>query len=341
LERLLVLGAGPAQVGLLAAARARRLFVIAADRDARAPGFAFADRRAIVPADDEPMLERLAEAERVDGVIAAGPEAPVGAAARVAARLGLAHPLSPEAAVLSSSKLRQRERLDAARIPQTAWQVVSAPDEVVRVPCLVRPPDRPGSRARSLVRSSRELRAALKSALRASRLGLCLVEEVVESPVVTVTGFSRDGVFRALAATDRVDGSELWESEHATLAAGLAQAAVEALEIREGPTVTRVRLDPDGPKVLDLNACVGPGEAELCRAALGIDLYGLALAGALGEPVSARRLRPRRRAHAACVRFQPDGEAVLATAGTREEALLRANRAAECIRFPAADAQVV
>ena len=106
-------------------------------------------------------------------------------------------------------------------------------------------------------------------------------------------------------------------------------------------SVTRVRLDPDGAKVLDLNACVGPGEAELCRAALGIDLYSLALAGALGEPVSERRLRPRRRAHAACVRFLPDGEAVLATAETREEAHRRANRAAECIRFPAADAQVV
>jgi len=49
MERLLVLGAGAAQLGLLEAARARGLFVIAADRDAGAPGFAYADRRAIVP----------------------------------------------------------------------------------------------------------------------------------------------------------------------------------------------------------------------------------------------------------------------------------------------------
>jgi len=340
-ERLLVLGAGPAQLGLLAVARARGLFVIAADRDPLAPGFAYADRRAIVAVDDEPALERLAEAEHVDGVISPGPEAPVGAAARVAARLGLAHPLLPETAVLSSSKLRQRERLAAANVPQTGWQFVSEPDEVVRVPCLVRPPDRPGKGSRSLVRSSRELRAALKSALRASRLGLCLVEEVVEQPIVTVTAFSREGVFCPLAATDRVEESELWESERAALAAELAGTAAEALGIREGPSVTRVRLDPDGAKVLDLNASIGPGEAELCRAAIGIDLYSLALAGALGEPVSERRLRPRRRAKAACVRFLPDGEAVLATAETREEAHRRANRAAECIRFPAADAQVV
>ena len=39
-RRLLVLGAGPAQLGLLAAARRLGLFVIAVDRDPSAPGFA-------------------------------------------------------------------------------------------------------------------------------------------------------------------------------------------------------------------------------------------------------------------------------------------------------------
>ncbi|MDQ2911083.1 MAG: hypothetical protein M3R39_08730, partial [Actinomycetota bacterium] len=114
--RLLVLGAGPGQLGLLAAARARGLFVIAVDRDPAAPGFHYADRRAIVSLDDEPALERLAEAERVDGVIAPGIDWAVGAAARIAARFGLPHPISPEAAVLSSSKLRQRERLAQAGV---------------------------------------------------------------------------------------------------------------------------------------------------------------------------------------------------------------------------------
>ena len=159
---------------------------------------------------------------------------------------------------------------------------------------------------------------------------------------MTVTAFSREGVFRPLAATDRVEESELWESEQAALAAELAETAAAALGVQEGPSVTRVRLDPDGAKVLDLNRRASvQAEAELCRAALGIDLYSLALAGALGEPVSERRLRPRRRVQAACVRFLPDGEAVLATAETREEARRRANRAAEAHTLPTADAQVV
>jgi len=62
--------------------------VIAADRDPGAPGFRFADRRAIVSVEDEVGIERLADAERVDGVIAPGIDWPVAVAARVAAQLG-------------------------------------------------------------------------------------------------------------------------------------------------------------------------------------------------------------------------------------------------------------
>src|ERR671934_2836378 len=96
--RLLVLGAGPAQLGLLAAARRRGLFVLALDRDPSAPGFRFADRRAIVSAEDEPAIERLAAAERVDGIVAPGIDWPVAIAARVAERLALPPPLEPASA---------------------------------------------------------------------------------------------------------------------------------------------------------------------------------------------------------------------------------------------------
>ena len=99
-KRLLVLGAGPAQLGLLAAAKQRGLYVVAADRDPAAPGFRYADRRAIVSAEDENAIDRLASAERIGGIVAPGIDWPVGIAARVAERHGLPHPLSPAAARL-------------------------------------------------------------------------------------------------------------------------------------------------------------------------------------------------------------------------------------------------
>src|SRR5207253_8359314 len=133
-QRLLVLGAGPAQLGLLQAARERGLYVIACDRDPSAPGFRYADRRAIVSTEDEPSIERLASAENVDGVISPGSDWPVGIAARVAAKLGVSHPLAPATAVLATSKMRQRERFAERGVPQPRYAVCRDPVEVEAEP---------------------------------------------------------------------------------------------------------------------------------------------------------------------------------------------------------------
>jgi hypothetical protein len=297
--RLLVLGAGPGQLGVLAAARARGLFVIAADRNPAAPGFRYAHRRAILSPDDEPALERLAEAERVDGAIAAGPVAAVGAAARIAARFGLPHPLSPEAAVLASSKLRQRQRLLAAGVPQTRWKLVSRPDEELGFPCVVEPPDRQARGRPLLVRSREELGPAVREAVHASRAGRCLIEEAAGGADVVVPAFSLTGAFHPLLGRD-------------TAAAAVAARAAEALGIGEGPTSTRLRPGPEGPRVVQLRASVDDREAELCLTAAGIDVIALALDAALGEEIAPERLEPRARAAAAAkyVRLRtPDAEA--------------------------------
>jgi biotin carboxylase len=132
---------------------------------------------------------------------------------------------------------------------------------------------------------------------------------------------------------------------------------------------------------MELAARVGGGhDAELCLAALGIDLNGLALAAALGEPVEIPAPQP---VGGACVRFlvAPPGtlervegidEAlaqegildarvyrrpgwiltplrrgadragfVLATGSSRNDALAKADRAAELIRFETADAEAL
>jgi biotin carboxylase len=120
-RRLLVLGAGRQQLGLLAAARRRGLVVVAVDRDAAAPGFRLADRRALISFEDEPALHRLAEAEHIDGVISPANDWSVGIAARIAHRLGLPHPLDPQTAALAASWLKQRERFEESGVPSDAW----------------------------------------------------------------------------------------------------------------------------------------------------------------------------------------------------------------------------
>jgi hypothetical protein len=243
---LLVLGAR--ETGLLAAARARGLFVIAVDPDASAPGFRLAQRRAILPLEDEPALERLVEAGRVRGVL--GTDSPTTAvAARIASRFGLRHPLSPEAALLVSSARRRRMTFAEAGIPQTRWAVLRGAD-VPAFPCVIGPLDRKGRR---------------------------LAEEAPSGAEVTVTAFSRAGVFEPLLGNGA--------------AAEVARRAAQALGVRNGLTSTRLRLGAGGPLVASLQAHVSAREAELCRLLLGVDVHGLALDAALGLSRSAEDVR--------------------------------------------------
>lgn len=396
-RRLLVLGAGPAQLGLLETAHRLGMFTIAVDRDPAAPGFRFASRRAIVSTEDELGVERLADAERVDGLVSPGSDWPVAVAARIAEKLALPHPVSPQTAVLATSKLRQRERFAETGVPQPRHAVCRSPADAAEAagelgyPCVVKAPDRQGQKGLTLVRSQGELADAVAKAVAVARSGICLVEELVDGPEVTVNAYVAGGRFAALTVTDRVVAdppafgvalAHVWSAAETDGAVEASRAAAEALGVREGPVYVQLRIGPGGPQVVELAARVGGGhDAELCEAAVGVDLNGLAIAAALGEEVEPPRPEPR--AGGAAVRFlvAPPGTlervegveaaeaaegvrwvrvyrergfvfvplrrgsdragAILAVGDTPADALARADAAAERVRFLTADAEAL
>jgi len=377
-DRLLVLGAGPAQLGLLEAARARGLWIAVVDRDPAAPGFAFADRRCILSTEDEPAIERLVGALGIGGIISPGTDWPVGVAARIAERAGLPHPISPQAAVLATNKLRQRERLAEAGVAQPRSWVVGNGDEPPAVdgPVVVKAPDRQGQKGLTLVVDPAALVPAIETARAAARSGIALVEELVDGPEVTVVGFSIDGAFTALTVTDRITAdlpafgvalAHVWPSRVGGQAPAVAEAAVAALGIENGPSYTQLRISPDGPQVIEVAARLGGGhDSELVEAVLGVDLNGLALDAALGNELHLDHHDPK--VGGAVTRFLvappgvfepvdvPEGSdariyrepgyvftplrrgadragAVLVTADSRDEAVSRAESAAAAIAF--------
>lgn len=324
--RLLVLGAGAAQLGLLRAARERGLHVIAVDRDPAAPGFRYADTRAVISTEDEPAVDRLARAQRIDGVISPGADWTVGIAARLADRLGLPHPIDGATAVLATSKQRQRERFAAAGIPQPRLLAEPA------VPCVVKAPDRQGQRGLTLVHSEAELPAAIETARAASRNGTFIAEEHVKGPELTVNAVSLEGVFHPLTVTDRLTAeppafgvalAHAWPTrlsvETTQALVDAARAAAAALGIRNGPTYTQIRVGRAGPRVVELAARLGGGhDAELCELATGVPLNDLALDFALGREASV--VSTQSLVGGACVLFLVAPEGELRSVGGVEEA---------------------
>jgi biotin carboxylase len=266
--------------------------VIAVDRDPRAVGFGRADERAIISSEDEEAVDRLARAREVDGIVSPGADWPVGIAARVAERIGLAHPITARTGSIVTSKARQREAFAEAGVPHA--RELDPRQGGLRFPLVVKAPDRQGQRGLGLVHSPVELEAAVATALAESRGGAVLVEEHVEGPEVTVNAVSIDGSFVPLTVTDRLTAeppafgvalAHAWPSCHDTSAAvAAADAAVEAVGIRNGPSYTQLRLGTAGPVVMEVAARLGGGhDAELCAAAMGVDLNALAVEFALGS----------------------------------------------------------
>jgi biotin carboxylase len=254
-----------------------------------------------VSIEDEPQIERLAAALDLDGVIAPCSDRAVGLAARVAERLGLPHPIAPATAVAVGHKLRHRELLAGAGVPQPRWEVVAGLRGELGAPCVVKAPERHGGSGRLLVLDDADLPDAVEEARALSRGTAVLVEELVDGPEVAVSAFSAGGELIPLAVTDRVaaapddDGpafgialAHVWPSAHAESAIEVTRRAVDALGIENGPSHTRLRLSRGGPEVLEVSPRLGGGHnAELVRAATGVDLNVLALASALGARLSA------------------------------------------------------
>ena len=227
-------------------------------------------------------------------------------------------------------------------MPQPSWQIVKAPDEALQQTgarsWVVKAPDRQGQKGLALVRSEDELPAAIARAIEESRSGAAIVEELVDGPEVTVNAFSVRGEFHPLTVTDRLTAeppafgvalAHVWPSEAGGKAAEVARAAVEALGIQDGPTYTQLRIGPEGPQVIEVAARLGGGhDAELVHAALGVDLNGLALQAALGEPIWSAALHAVPQVGGAVVRFLVPPEGVLAGGrrASRRHAPSRASR---------------
>jgi biotin carboxylase len=102
--------------------------------------------------------------------------------------------------------------------------------------------------------------------------------------------------------------AHIWpaELEPAEVGAAIETAAraATALGVEAGPTTTQVLLGDDRPLLAKVSARVGGGhDAELCRAALGVDLNAITVQAALGSDVQAQQLVATAGVGGACVRF--------------------------------------
>jgi biotin carboxylase len=266
-KRVLVLGANRFYVRVMELLREAGFRVLAVDRNADAPGRAFADDFAAIDIVDREAVLRWAADHRIDGIMAVN-DFGVRTASYVAQALGLIG-LTADAAERASDKGRMRDCWAAAGLPNPEYRVVCDGAGVRRAamelafPCVVKPTDcGGGGRGISVVESADQLDSAIEACAPYVANRRIVVERFIAGTEMTIETLSIDGKVAVLAmsdktkpaATTRVATSVNYPADSpddiTERVAEVVEAAVLAVGITDGMAHTEVIVQEGGQPVL-------------------------------------------------------------------------------------------
>jgi biotin carboxylase len=224
----------------------------------------------------------------------------------VASALGLPG-LDPDAAARANSKVEMRQAFRSCGVPAPRFIAVndlpaaqSALAEL-GLPVVVKPVDNAAQRGVRRVDDPAELPTALAEARQFSRPGTVLLEQCIDGPEITVSSFTLQGKFHAVLVADRYTNQppylgialahvypSQWAEPCWQQVLERTRRGLDALGIDRGPAYTQLRIDQDGPKIMEIGARIGGGrETELMAFLGGPDWMSAQIKLALGQTLRA------------------------------------------------------
>lgn len=218
-------------------------------------------------------------------------------AAHVASALGLPGN-SLETVCLLKDKARMRERLEAVGLSPVLAQLGSSAADIARfiqqhgVAAIVKPVD--GARSFGVFRvDAVEDVGVVAAKLAAAGIQRFLIEEYLDGPEISVEAFSFSGRHVVIAVTDKLildNHVEIGHSMPSRIAPDLrvevlelVRSFLDAMQLRDGPSHTEIKLTRRGPRIIESHNRVGGDRInELVRVAYGVNLKSLALAWSCG-----------------------------------------------------------
>jgi len=219
---------------------------------------------------------------------------------------------SVESVLAAGNKYRMRELFQQAGVPSPGFKLCRLDDDAeviagqLHYPCVVKPLELSGSRGviraddepqfvRAVGRLAKILDAESTKRKAASRALHFLVEDFIDGPEVAVEGLLSGGRLRVLALFDKpdpLDGPFFEETIYVTPSrlpsdvqdqiAECTSHAAQALGLTEGPIHAELRLDDDGPSVIEVNArSIGGQCSRMLTFGTGISLEELIIRHAL------------------------------------------------------------
>jgi biotin carboxylase len=302
--RVVVVGCGFPQLGLLRAARDLGLEVIGVDANPRATGASVCHDFHEVSTHDVDRIAEVAAMTRADGITTCGSEIALASTVRAAERLG--KPFYGDVATVercqAKDQMRAAYRQGGAPIPAfssaTTLSEVETFVQAEGLPVVVKPSRGWGQRGVSKVEHASELAASFERARVASSAGVVVVEAFIEGREFSVNAYTVNGVTTVYSVTERIithypDPPGItfaeWypaglDGDDETRAMEAALAGVRALGIRRGPTYTQLRVGPRGAMIVETAYRLGGGlDPDVALLASGTSLFRKILGVALSR----------------------------------------------------------
>jgi biotin carboxylase len=305
--RMLVVGCGFPQLGLIRFCRREKLEVIGVDANSAAVGVPECDGFVLASTADAEAIARAVREQAPDGITTAGSDLAVLPTALAAEATGRPFYVASDQLVGCLHKHDMRARYALGGAPSAAFAVVHALAEAqafavrVGLPLVVKPARGWGQRGVRVVMRESEVAPAVEAALSAARATMphacCVVEEFIAGREFSVDAYTRDGKTEVLAVTERIitgypdpPGITYAEVHPPWLStserAMVEEAAIQglaALGYTRGPSYTQLRLSERGAFLLETALRLGGGlDPEVTFLASGVSLYrrivGVALA---------------------------------------------------------------
>lgn len=300
-DRILILGAGNAQIDAIEYCRSRGFEVIGCSYTTVDNGIPYLDH---FEHTDIKNVEGVVEAARkydVRAIYSVGSDVAMPTVMRASEAMGLPHFISPEAAETCHSKSRMRAALGQDFEGNIGYSVCASMEEAVRFtdfPGMMKPTDSQGQRGCFRVDCEDDIRKEFQTSMDFSHEGRVIIETYLEGPEISVNAYMKDSRMIFGLVSDRVSFDEYpggiirehrlpstldAETQAATLA--IAEEAARRIGIENGPCYFQIKLDGEGrPRILEVTPRLdGCHMWNLIRHYCGADLLDASFRHLLGE----------------------------------------------------------
>lgn len=305
--KILILGGGLAQLGLIRTAKDMGMEVVTIGIKGDYPGYKIADKVYYKDIFDKQAVLTIAQKEAINGICMACSDFALSTLGYVNDKMQLTG-LSEKCAEDSSDKMKMKQLLMNNGVPTPRFAIVKGESDVenaidnLSFPMIVKAVDLQGSRGIYICKDVSELKQNYVKSISESRHDYCIVEEFIEGEEFGAQAFIQNGkVLFVIAHGDQIKKSDernIPIGHYLPLYApddsrnieikGIVEKAIHAMGFDNCAVNVDLIEKAGKPYIIELTGRAGANSLpEIMSEYLGVSYYEMVLRNALGESIDA------------------------------------------------------